>query len=130
MSNYDDIINLAHPEPKTFKRMSKKDRAAQFGAFRALTGYEEEVSETARLTDRKIILDEYELDSLNMKLTEIVNESEKKEIEITYFSPDYKKTGGKYLFAKGKVKKIDFYERIIVLEDKTEIPFDAVLDIN
>lgn len=127
---YDDIINLKHPEPKTFMRMSKGDRAAQFGAFRALTGYEDEVSETARLTDRQIFLDEYELENLNSKLTEILNENEKKEIEITYFNSDYKKSGGEYIFAKGVIKKIDFYERCIILEDKTEIPFDTVLDIN
>lgn len=127
---YDDIIKLKHPEPKTFKRMSKSDRAAQFGAFRALTGYEDEVSETARLTDRQIFLDEYELESLNIKLTEILNKNEKKEVEITYFNSDYKKSGGEYIFAKGVIKKVDFYERCIILEDKTEIPFDSVLDIN
>ncbi len=130
MMKYDDIINLKNPEPKTFMRMSKSDRAAQFGAFRALTGYEDEVSETARLTDRQIFLDEYELENLNSKLTEILSENEKKEVEITYFNSDYKKSGGEYIFAKGVIKKIDFYERCIILEDKTEIPFDAVLDIN
>ncbi len=127
---YDDIINLKHPEPKTFMRMSKGDRAAQFGAFRALTGYEDEVSETARLTDRQIFLDEYELESLNCKLEEILSQNDKKEVEITYFNSDYRKSGGEYIFAKGIIKKIDFYERCIVMEDKTEIPFDAVLDIN
>lgn len=127
---YDDIIKLKHPEPKTFKRMSKSDRAAQFGAFRALTGYEDEVSETARLTERQIFLDEYELENLNIKLTEILNKNEKKEVEITYFNSDYKKSGGEYIFAKGVIKKIDFYERCIILEDNTEIPFDSVLGIN
>ena len=127
---YDDIINLKKPEPKTFRRMSKIDRAAQFGAFRALTGYEDEVSETARLTERQIFLDEYELENLNIKLTEILSQNQKKDVEITYFNSDYKKSGGEYIFVKGIIKKIDFYERCIILEDKTQIPLNAVLDIN
>ena len=126
---YDDIINLKHPEPKTFIRMPKGDRAAQFGAFRALTGYEDEVLETARLTDRQIFLDEYELENLNCKLTEILSQNNKKEIEITYFNSDSKKSGGEYIFAKGVIKKIDLYERCIILEDKTQISLDSVLDI-
>ena len=38
--------------------MPVSDRAAQFIPFMALTGYEDAVEETARLTDRKIDLDE------------------------------------------------------------------------
>ena len=52
--NYEDIINLPHYEPKYHPRMSKHNRAAQFAPFAALTGYEEQVKETARLTEKKI----------------------------------------------------------------------------
>ena len=56
--NYEDIINLPHYEPKYHPRMSKHNRAAQFAPFAALTGYEEQVKETARLTEKKIEIDD------------------------------------------------------------------------
>ena len=56
MSKYDDIINLPHYEPKNHKRMSIESRSSQFAPFSALTGYEDEVKETARLTDKEISL--------------------------------------------------------------------------
>ena len=85
MSKYDDIINLAHYEPK-HPRMDAISRAAQFAPFDALTGYGEEISETARRTDRKISLDENELSVLDSKLQIIsMHKEENPLIEITYF---------------------------------------------
>ena len=55
---YDDIIHLPHPVSKTHSRMSMIERAAQFSPFAALTGYGAAIKETARLTDRKLELDE------------------------------------------------------------------------
>ena len=40
---------------------------------------------------------------------------EKHEIEITYFIPDEKKTGGEYFSVTGIVKKINSFEKCIVL---------------
>ena len=56
--NYDDIINLRHYEPKKHKRMSREARSAQFAPFAALTGYNDAIKETARLTTQRIELDE------------------------------------------------------------------------
>ena len=44
---YDDIIELPAPKSKTRPHMSLYDRAAQFASFKALSGYEEMVAETA-----------------------------------------------------------------------------------
>ena len=38
-SPYDDIINLPHPTSERHPRMPMSSRAAQFSAFRAVTGY-------------------------------------------------------------------------------------------
>ena len=46
MGKYDDIINLSRPESK-HPRMSLYQRSAQFAPFAALTGYEEQIQETA-----------------------------------------------------------------------------------
>ena len=130
MNNYDDIINLPHYEPK-HPRMDAISRAAQFAPFDALTGYGEEISETARRTDRKISLDENELSVLDSKLQIIsMHKEENPLIEITYFIKDDKKDGGVYETIKGTIKKIDYNNSIIILKDNTRIPIDNILDIN
>lgn len=51
---YREIINLPHHRSKKRKPMSMLDRAAQFGAFRALTGYEDAISEAGRLASSRL----------------------------------------------------------------------------
>ena len=46
MNKYDDIINLPHYVSKTRPKMSKKERAAQFSPYSALTGYRAAIKET------------------------------------------------------------------------------------
>ena len=89
MGKYDDIINLEHFEPKNHKRMSIYQRAAQFSPFAALTGYDDLVNETIRITHDKIELSEYEKSLVNEKLVKIKNEIKSSpRISITYFSKD------------------------------------------
>lgn len=67
MGKHDDIINLPHHVSKTRPRMSMHDRAAQFSAFAALSGYDDIIKETARLTNSKMELTEEEISDLNLK---------------------------------------------------------------
>lgn len=134
-NRYSNILNI--PRPKTSKPMSSQNRAAQFSAFAALTGYDEKVKETARLTDSEIELSESQLASLDMKLKHIgEHANEGIEVDITYFVPDIeshrnsKKSGGEYLSHTGFIKRIDSYERKIIFTDKTEILIDRITDIN
>lgn len=55
---YDDMLNLPHPTSRRHSRMSRSDRAAQFAPFAALSGHGTAIAETARLTERRIELDE------------------------------------------------------------------------
>jgi hypothetical protein len=48
---------------------------------------------------------------------------------ITYFLPDEKKSGGAYVTVAGSVKKIDEYERKVVLTDRKAISIDNIMDI-
>ena len=48
IEEYRDIINLPHHVSKKHPQMSIEARAAQFGAFAALTGYEDEIEKTAK----------------------------------------------------------------------------------
>ena len=47
---YGDIINLPRPASKRHPPMPLAKRAAQFSPFAALTGYEDAVRESARIT--------------------------------------------------------------------------------
>lgn len=130
MDKYDDIINLPHYEPKYHPRMSKYKRSAQFAPFAALVGYDEQVQECSRLTDKRLEIDDELKEKINNKLNKI-NELIKNspEVEITYFIPDEKKDGGKYVTDKGNVKRIDYINRFIKLTDNKKIILDDVIDI-
>ena len=128
---YSDIINLDHPEPKHHKRMSALARAAQFGAFRALTGHEESIQETARYTQQESDLDENAIEKINERLITVYNIIEEKpKIEIVYFEPDLLKNGGKIKTYNGYIEKLDPYEKIIVTSDGEIISINKILDIN
>lgn len=131
MSNkYDDIINLPHHISNKHPQMTLEARAAQFAPFAALTGYDDAVKETARLTNERIELDEETKSILDNKI-QIIKEhiSTRPEISFTYFIPDLKKDGGKYVTVTGIVRKIDEYRQVIILEDKTEIPINEIINI-
>ena len=128
---YDEIMGLPHHISKTRPQMPMSDRAAQFAPFAALTGYDAAIKETGRLTDERIELDVEALSALDMKyqlLMEALDEAP--EVTITYFQPDERKAGGKYLTATGAVKKVDDFERRITMRDGTRIPTDDVLSID
>lgn len=130
MSEYDDIIHLPHHVSKKHPQMSMEDRAAQFSPFAALTGYDAAIAETARLTNQRVELDEYERQALNEKL-QVISEhlKEHPKVTITYFLPDARKDGGEYVTVTGNVKKIDDYEHRIILMDETRILMEDVISI-
>jgi YolD-like protein. len=131
MRAYDDIINLPHHVSATHPQMTAACRAAQFSPFAALTGYDAAIKETARLTDERIELDEEMKDTLNNKLQIIADRmKEHPEIAITYFQPDAKKNGGDYVTVISTAKKIDKYERVVVMTDGTVIPIDEIISID
>lgn len=127
---YDDIINLPHHVSSTRPQMSMLDRAAQFSPFAALTGYDAAIKETGRLTENKIDMDEESFKVLNFKfqiLRDLIDEEP--EVTFVYFKPDERKAGGAYMSQTGVVKKIQEFERQIVLMSGAIIPMDEVQDI-
>ncbi|MEA5095405.1 MAG: hypothetical protein VB128_10650 [Sedimentibacter saalensis] len=129
--SYDDIMNLPHHVSATRPHMSAIDRAAQFSPFAALTGYGDAIKETARLTGERVELDEYMKDVLSVRLQIIADQlKEHPEIAITYFQPDERKNGGAYVTVIGRVKKIDEYERVVVMTDGTRVPIDEIASID
>ena len=130
MGIYDSIINLPHHVSPKRPKMSLLDRAAQFAPFAALNGYDDAVKETARLTDGEAVLDDGQIAWLNERLM-ILNENlpTDTEIEITYFIPDEKKDGGKYLTVTGRVKKILEFEGLVIMQNGDKIPVGKIVAI-
>lgn len=130
MENYNDIIHLSRPKSK-HPRMSLHQRSAQFAPFAALTGYEGQVKETARLTDKRIEIDEELKQILDMKIQVIKEKiSSKPVLEITYFIPDDKKDGGRYETIFDNISKIDNYNEKIIMQNGLKIDIKEIIDIN
>lgn len=129
-SKYKDIIDLPHHQSIRRPRMAMIDRAAQFSPFAALTGHNDAIIETARLTDRKIELDEGTKSIINEKIQMISDFLfEKPTVTFTHFEPDIKKEGGTYLNTTGTVKMIDEFKREIILTDGRIILIEHIYDI-
>ena len=127
MSEYDDIIDL--PRPKSaHEPMPMSDRAAQFSPFAALTGYDDAIDETARLTDERIELTEEQRAALDYK-QQYLAALDSPTVTVTYFVPDERKSGGAYVTHTGVLKRVDEVERMVVFKDGLRVPLDEVMDI-
>ncbi len=130
MTNYDDIINLPHHTSDKRQRMSREMRAAQFSPFAALTGHDEAIEETARLTDKRLELDETAKTVLNEKFNFLIdNILSQPEITVTYFVPDTHKEGGAYVVYTGNLRKFDYHNKILSFADCTQIPIYDIINI-
>jgi hypothetical protein len=128
---YDDIIHLPHHVSKRHSQMSLYNRAAQFAPFAALTGYEEAIIETARLTAPKVDMMEDNQQLLDRKLALLsYSLREQPTVSITYFQPDKKKTGGQYLTITGVIKCIRDSERVILMADGKRVSIDTIINID
>ena len=121
---YEDIVDLPHHVSSTHIPMPMNKRAAQFAPFAALTGYDDAVAETARLTDDRVDLTEDAVNELNRRIYEA--SASGREIRIVYFVPDDRKAGGAYMEVTGKIRKIEPGE--IILEDGSRIRTENIVD--
>ena len=132
IEKYKDMLYMDRPISKTHQPMPIENRAAQFAPFAALTGYDDAVEETARLTTNKIELSEEkkaELDITLSELNSIIINSGSADVSVTFFVPDKSKSGGEYVSENVTVRKIDNIARILILKDKTTIAVDDILSL-
>lgn len=123
MGKYDDMLHLPHHVSARHPQMSRQDRAAQFSPFAALTGLDAALQETARVTDRRITLDEYEQAALDAKLQRLRDTIKAQpRVTVTYFVADAFKEGGAYRTAAGRAKKLTEENPRLILTDGEEIP--------
>lgn len=125
---YDHIINHPHYTSAKRPRMSNYERAAQFSSFKALTGFEDEIEESARYVEERQPLTEMQrtaLDEAFQKLSEL----ELPLITVTYFIPDEKKSGGVYVQYTGHFRFLDMGEKRMKFAEGKEISLDAIMDV-
>ena len=126
---YGDILDLPYHGTTSRDPMDPIKRAAQFSPFAALTGHEEAIEETGRLTDGRIELDEDAREKLDYQLGLLAQKPEAT-VQVRYFLADARKAGGSYECAIGTVKKVDAYERQLFLTDGRRIPLADIIDIS
>ena len=131
MNNYEDIINMPHHVSTKHPQMSLENRAAQFAPFAALTGYDDVIKETSRLTDMKLELSEEMKDIINDKLNFLNEKIKSKPIAtITYFIKDKVKEGGSYITVTSNIKQIDLVNKYIILTNKKKISINDIIGIS
>ena len=127
---YDDIIHLSRPVSKKHPLMPLTKRAAQFLPFAALSGFEGEIAEAARLTEPVPELGEDALVALDEQLALLRQRlPDQPEITLTRFVPDEKKAGGRYETLTAQVRRLDEIGRALILTDGTRIDLDAVVEL-
>ena len=110
--------------------MTLEERAAQFSAFAALSGYDEEIDETARLTSPREAMSEDDIAELDAAFQQLLDsESEHPTVTITYFQPDERKEGGKYVVFSGAFRHFDATENKLIFTDDTRIPVQNISTI-
>lgn len=130
MRNYEDIQNHKRYQLKHHTPMSLESRAAQFAPFAALVGYDEEIGEAARLTDGREELSEDAIDALNQAFQKLLeHEEERLLVTVTYFQPDAKKDGGRYMTYTGNFRFYDAEKRVMKFVDGMVIGAELVCRI-
>ena len=127
MGKYDDIINLPHHVSDYHKPMPMRNRAAQFAPFAALSGHDEAIEETIRLTESFKELSEDEINNLSHKLKYAIEN--RSLIKITYFVPDERKEGGSYKVLTGTVRNRDEIDNILIMKDGEKVPVGLISEI-
>ena len=116
---YDNMLNLPYPFKSDRPRMSRVNRAAQFSPFAALTGYDDAVRETARLTETRPELDDEQKAAINEVLSELARRAPER--------PEARKAGGRYATKRGHVRRIDEVNREIFFADGERVAMETLV---
>lgn len=128
--DYSDFFQCERPQFDPSRKMSLKERAAQFSPFSALRGFDEEIEESSRRTESRPELSQQECDKLNARLQFLAEQSaDCPTIQITRFVQDTKKSGGALVTEVVCVKRVDWVKRTIFLSNRTERSFDDIVSI-
>ena len=125
MSYDQKLVNHIYRGVRGHIPMPRENRAAQFSPFAALTGYDETIREESRVTEER----RYPEEGLLSELDETIRENPDSEMEITYFVPDRKKSGGEHVTVQGRIRRIMPESGILVLDNGSVIRLSAITGI-
>lgn len=129
MNKYDSIINYDYK--MKHKRMSITERSYEFAPFSALVGFKDLINERGKDVILKKETSDEEKQELDYKLKIISSNLDIHPlVSITYFINDNKGNSGRYETISNYIKKIDFYHKLIVLENKDKIKIDNIINID
>ena len=128
MNDYSMIIDHPHYRSRKRKPMSMMQRAAQFSPFAALSGYDESVNETMRVTESKRLLDDDAMNDIDRTLHYALLSH--KPVSITYYIPDPSKPGGSYISFTGCVHQVDMREDVVIMDDGSAILMYNIADVS
>lgn len=128
MKSETDLLCCVRPRTEQHPPMPMKNRAAQFAPFAALTGYDDAVRETARLTENRPDISEDRAEMLDRRLRWLQDHPEA-EITVTWFVPDARKAGGTCRTRTAQLKRLDTQRKILLLQDGACIPIADVCDL-
>ena len=115
IAKYSDIIGLPHHVSRHRRTMTLEDRAAQFAAFDALSGYGSAIKESEIKKYHEIQLSEEDTNEINRRLRVLSENDSEVFISVIYFLPHDKKKYGRYVKVSGRKTKLDDYKRQLVL---------------
>ena len=106
------------------------DRAAQFAPFAALTGFDAQLRETERQTQAQAEPNEDALQELDQSLhTLFACVHTQPAVQVRWFVPDAKKSGGAYKAAAGRVLQLDRNRSLLVLDSGPVIALGAIAEL-
>ena len=127
----EDLLYYPYAGVKRHPHMSNAKRAAQFAPFAALTGYEEAIEESGRITEERKEMHEDALRIIQTK-TAVLCEHIKEQpyVAFTVFKEDTSRHGGTYRTEEGNLKTVDEVNRLFVFKDRRKVNMDDVASID
>lgn len=128
--DYRELLQLPHHRSQTHAPMPRRDRAAQFAPFAALTGFDAQLRETERQTQAQAEPNEDALQELDQSLhTLFACVHTQPAVQVRWFVPDAKKSGGAYKTAAGRVLQLDRNRSLLVLDSGPVIALGAIAEL-
>ena len=128
--DYRELLHLPHHRSQTHAPMPRRDRAAQFAPFAALTGFDAQLRETERQTQAQAEPNEAALQELDQSLhTLFACVHTQPAVQVRWFVPDAKKSGGAYKTAAGRVLQLDRNQSLLVLDSGPVIALGAIAEL-
>lgn len=128
--DYRELLHLPHHRSQTHAPMPRRDRAAQFAPFAALTGFDAQLRETERQTQSQAEPNEDALQELDQSLhTLFACVHTQPAVQVRWFVPDAKKSGGAYKAAAGRVLQLDRNRSLLVLDSGPVIALSAIAEL-